>query len=109
VDGWMQKVGEIAAQVLAKADRIVQAVTIGETVGGYLRSRCPLLPPQGTQWDARRLAQPAWPLPAAFQEFYILALGEVLSLCEAAEHANKIRPIRLVAARNPSETAAPDV
>jgi Zn-dependent protease with chaperone function len=98
VEGWIQKVGELAAQVMAKADRIVQTVTVGETAGGYIRSRCPLLPPPGTQWEPRRLAQPAWPLPTAFHELYMLALGELLSLCEAAEKAKGIRPIRLVAA-----------
>jgi Zn-dependent protease with chaperone function len=97
-DTWLQSVGELAAQALTKADRIAQKVTIGETVGGYLRSRCPLLPPAGTQWEAKRLAQPAWPLPAAFHEFYLLALGELLSACEVAEKAQGIRPIRLVAA-----------
>lgn len=96
-DGWMLKIAELATHVLTKADRIPQAVTVGETIGGYLRSRCPSLPPRDSKWEPKRLAQAAWYLPDVFHELYMLALGELLSLCEAAEMAQGIRPIRLVA------------
>jgi len=95
-DGWMLEVAELAAHVLATADRISQTITVGGTVGGYLRSRCPSLPPPNSKWDPKRLAEAAWPLPDVFHEFYMLALGELLSLCESAENARGIRPIRLV-------------
>jgi Zn-dependent protease with chaperone function len=96
-DGWMLKVAELAAHVLAKADRIPQTITVGGTIGGYLRSRCSSLPPSNSKWEPKRLAEAAWPLPDAFHQFYMLALGELLSLCESAEKAQGIRPIRLVA------------
>jgi Zn-dependent protease with chaperone function len=96
-DGWMIKVAELAAHVLTKADRISQTITVGETVGGYLRSRCTSLPPPNSKWQPKRLAEAAWSLPDVFHQFYMLALGELLSLCESAETAQGIRPIRLVA------------
>lgn len=96
-DGWMLNIAELASHVLIKADRIAQTVTVGETIGGYLRSRCTSLPPPGHRWEPKRLAEAAWSLPDVFHQFYMLALGELLSLCEAAEQARGIRPIRLVA------------
>lgn len=95
-DGWLLKVAELTAHVLATADRVPQTITVGETVGGYLRSRCPALPPPNSKWEPRRLAEAAWSLPDVFHQFYMLALGELLSLCESAENAQGIRPIRLV-------------
>ncbi|GFE87603.1 M48 family metallopeptidase [Steroidobacter agaridevorans] len=96
-DGWLQRIAELAAHVLAKVDRIPQTITVGDTVGGYIRSRCPSLPPPDRKWDAKRVAEGAWPMPDVFHQFYMLALGELLSLCEAAEKARGIKPIRLVA------------
>ena len=37
------------------------------------------------------------PLPGAFHHLFLLALGELVTLCEAAEKACGIRPIRIVA------------
>lgn len=95
--GWLQRIAELAAHVLAKVDRIPQTITVGGTVGGYIRGRCPSLPPPDRKWEAKRVAEAAWPVPDVFHQFYMLALGELLSLCEAAEKAQGIKPIRLVA------------
>jgi hypothetical protein len=95
-EGWMLKVAELTAQVLATADRISQTITVGDTVGGYLRSRCPSLPAPNSKGEPARLVEAAWSLPDVFHHFYMLALGELLSLCESAETAQGIRPIRLV-------------
>ena len=96
-DGWLQRIAELAAHVLAKVDRIPQTVTVGDTGGGYIRSRCTGLPPPDRKWDPKRVAEAAWPMPDVFHQFYMLALGELLSLCEAAEKAQGIKPLRLVA------------
>jgi len=43
------------------------------------------------------MARAAWRVPTAFHHLYMLALGELVDLCERAEKARGIRPIRLVA------------
>lgn len=96
-EGWLQRIAELAAHVLAKVDRIPQTITLGDTVGGYIRSRCSSLPPPDHKWNPKRVAEAAWPMPDVFHQFYMLALGELLGLCEAAEKARGIKPIRLVA------------
>jgi Zn-dependent protease with chaperone function len=89
---------DCASRLLARADRISQTVTSDGTVGAYLRARCHELPPAGTtSADASTLARASWPIPNAFHHLYLLALGELVALCEAAEKGSGIRPIRLVA------------
>ena len=55
------------------------------------------LPALGTTMASEPLARAAWPMTGAFQHLYMLALGELIALCEAAEKQRGIRPIRLVA------------
>jgi hypothetical protein len=88
---------ECASELLARAERIPQTVTAGGTVGAYLRACCPGLPPAGASVARSVLARACWPLPESFHHIYTLAVGELVSLCEAAEKARGIRPIRLVA------------
>jgi Zn-dependent protease with chaperone function len=89
--------GDFASQLLARADRIPQTVTADGTVGAYLRARCRDLPPAGTSVAPAVLARAALPLPGAFQHLFLLALGELVTLCEAAEKGCGISPIRVVA------------
>jgi hypothetical protein len=89
--------GEFATQLLARADRIPQTVTAGGTVGAYLRACCRDLPPAGTSVAPAVRARASRPLPDAFHHLFLLALGELVTLCEAAEKACGIRPIRIVA------------
>jgi len=89
--------GELAAQVLARADRISQSVTADGTVGAYLRACCPEVPAPGKDVVPSVMARAAWRVPTAFHHLYMLALGELVDLCERAEKARGIRPIRLVA------------
>jgi Zn-dependent protease with chaperone function len=91
------KFSDLAGNTLARADRIPQTVATGNTVGAYLRSRCRTLPPAGTAVEPHVFVRAAWGLPDAFHQLYLLTLGELVNLCEAAEHARGIRPIRLVA------------
>jgi len=88
---------EFATQLLARADRIPQTVTAGGTVGAYLRACCRELPPAGTSVTPAVRARASQPLPGAFHHLFLLALGELVTLCEAAEKACGIRPIRIVA------------
>jgi Zn-dependent protease with chaperone function len=96
-DGLESDFGDFAFQLLARADRIPQTVTADGTVGAYLRACCRELPPAGTSVAPAVLVRAAWPLPGAFHHLYLLALGELVNLCEAAEKGCGIRPIRLVA------------
>jgi hypothetical protein len=89
--------GECAAQVLQRASRIPQTVMEGGTVGAYLRVCCRNLPAAGATAESATFARAAWGMPAAIHRLYLLALGELVSLCDAAEKARGIRPIRLVA------------
>ncbi len=89
--------GGLATQVLTRADRIPQAVTADGTVGAYLRACCPDVPAPGKDLTPAALARAAWRVPTAFHHLYMLALGELVDLCERAEKARGIRPIRLVA------------
>lgn len=89
--------GELAAQVLARSDRIAQSVTANGTVGAYLRACCPEVPAVGKEPAPAALARAAWRVPSAFHHLYMLVLGELVDLCERAEKARGIRPIRLVA------------
>jgi hypothetical protein len=86
-----------ASQLLTRADRIAQTVTPDGTVGAYLRARCRELPVDGKTVAPAAFARASWPVPAAFHHFYLLTLGELVTLCEAAEKGRGIRPIRLVA------------
>ena len=89
--------GECAAQVLGRTSRIPQTVMDGGTVSAYLRVCCRNLPAAGATADTAAFARAAGPMPAAIHRLYLLALGELVSLCDAAEKARGIRPIRLVA------------
>lgn len=89
--------GNGAIQLLEQAERIPQPVTADRTVGGYLRACCREMPAPGATLSSEALARAAWPMPGAFQHLYMLALGELVALCEAAEKERGIRPIRLVA------------
>jgi hypothetical protein len=42
-------------------------------------------------------ARASLPVPGAFHHLFLLALGELVTLCEAAEKRCSIRPIRIVA------------
>jgi Zn-dependent protease with chaperone function len=92
-----EQFGSGALQLLVQAESIPQPVTSDRTVGGYLRACCRDLAGPGATQAPDALARAAWPMPAAFQHLYLLALGELVTLCEAAEKARGIRPIRLVA------------
>jgi len=93
--GAMRAVG---SQLLVRADRVPQTVTADGTVGAYLRACCRELPPAaGTSVAPAVLARASWPMPGAFHHLYLLALGELVNLCEAAEKGCGVRPIRLVA------------
>jgi hypothetical protein len=87
--------GELAGQVLVRADRIPQSVTADGTVGAYLRACCPEVPAPGKDVVPSVMARAAWRVPTAFHHLYMLALGELVDLCERAEKARGIRPIRL--------------
>jgi len=90
--------GNGAIQLLEQAERIPQPVTADRTVGGYLRACCREMPARGgATLSSEALARAAWPMPGAFQHLYMLALGELVALCEASEKERGIRPIRLVA------------
>jgi Zn-dependent protease with chaperone function len=89
--------GDGAVQLLTQAHRVPQPVTADRTVGGYLRACCRDMPAVGASMNADALARAAWPMPGAFHHLYMLALGELIALCEAAEKERGIRPIRLVA------------
>jgi hypothetical protein len=54
-------------------------------------------PPAGTSVTPAVRARASGPLPGAFHHLFLLALGELVTLCEAAEKACGIRPIRIVA------------
>jgi Zn-dependent protease with chaperone function len=88
---------ESAMRVLARAETITQSVADGGTVAAYLRKCCPGLPPVDKRLDAPDMARMSAGMPAAIHRVYLLALGELVSLCEVAEKTRGIRPIRLVA------------
>jgi hypothetical protein len=96
-DGLESEIGEFASELLPRADRIPQTVTADGTVGAYLRARCRELPPTGTSVAPAVRARASLPLPGAFHHLFLLALGELVTLCEAAEKTCSIRPIRIVA------------
>jgi len=89
--------GECAARVLARAETITQTVTDGGTVAAYLRKCGPNLPPPDKRLEPPEMARASSGMPAAIHRLYLLALGELVSLCEVAEKTRGIRPIRLVA------------
>ncbi len=89
--------GDGASQFIVRADRIPQAVTAGGTVGAYLRTCCRHLPAAGATVGHAVFARASWPMPDAFHRLYLMALGELVGLCEATEKGSGIRPIRLVA------------
>jgi Zn-dependent protease with chaperone function len=88
---------DCAIHLLSQAERIRQSVTGDGSAGAYLRARCRALPPAGATFPPAELARACWPMPDAFHHLYLLVLGELISLCEAAEKGRGIRPIRLVA------------
>lgn len=85
---------EGAAQLLRKAGGVPQTLVAGNTVGGYLRSRCHEL--GGIEVGTAAHARATWPVPGAFGALYIQALGDLVQLCTEAEQANGIRPIRVM-------------
>ena len=89
--------GDVAAQLIARADLVQQTITADGTVGAYLRACCRELPPAGTSVAPAVRARAFWQAPGAFHHLYLLALGELVTLCEVAEKERGIRPIRLVA------------
>jgi Zn-dependent protease with chaperone function len=88
---------ECATRVLARAETIAQSVTDGGTVAAYLRKCCPNLPASDKRLENPEMARASGGMPAAIHRVYLLALGELVSLCETAEKTHSIRPIRLVA------------
>lgn len=83
---------ERGQELLRKTRLVAQTVTTGATIGGYLMSHCPRLLVD-TRNPAHFVREGA-ALPAAFQYFYRLCLGELLALCERAEKAANIRLTR---------------
>jgi Zn-dependent protease with chaperone function len=84
---------DLAARLIHKADDLRQPVAAGDSIGGFLRSRCPQLADAGVEPGA--YARAAWPAVEAFQSLYLLALGELVQACAAVEQAKGIRPIKL--------------
>lgn len=84
-----------AHRLLESGKAIAQTVFEGGTVGGYLLTRCPQAGSE-QMGDAERYLRNAAGLPEAFQQLYLRALGELIALCEQAEQAERIRPIRRV-------------
>jgi len=86
---------DTAAELIHKADEMRQELIAGDTVGGFLRSRCPQLAEAGM--EPAEYARAAWPVLEAYQFLYELALGDLVRLCAEAETAHGIRPIKLAA------------
>ncbi|AXQ29278.1 hypothetical protein D0B54_11515 [Solimonas sp. K1W22B-7] len=82
-----------AHRLLNAGHTAAQTVLEGGSVSGYLLLRCPLA---GTErgTDAARYMQDAEGMAEAFQDLYQAALGELVGLCERAERASGIQPIR---------------
>lgn len=95
LNAFKNEYAEHALKLIETADGIAQSVTQEKTLGGYLRSRCPTLGDGGNRDPAFVLRATA-PLAQAVQHFYRLALGELVTLCAAAEKMREIQPIRLV-------------
>jgi Zn-dependent protease with chaperone function len=83
-------------QIIRQAEAIPQAVASGGTVGGYVRSRCPRITADPDAMSADDFLRAAWNAPGAFRELYLLAVGELVALCESAERAQGIRPIKVL-------------
>jgi hypothetical protein len=84
-----------ATRLLNAGHSAAQTVLEGGSVSGYLLLRCPLAGPE-RMTDAARYLQDAGGMVDAFQDLYQAALGELASLCERAERACAIRPIRRI-------------
>lgn len=84
-----------ATRLLNSGHSAAQTVLEGGTVSGYLLLRCPLAGPE-RMTDAARYLQDAGGMVDAFQEIYQAALGELVALCERAERACGIQPIRRI-------------
>lgn len=84
-----------ATRLLNTGHSAAQTVLEGGTVSGYLLLRCPLAGPE-RMTDAARYLQDASGMVDAFQDLYQAALGELVSLCERAERACAIQPIRRI-------------
>ncbi len=84
-----------ATRLLNSGHSAAQTVLEGGTVSGYLLLRCPLAGPE-RMTDAARYLQDASGMVDAFQDIYQAALGELSSLCERAERACGIQPIRRI-------------
>jgi hypothetical protein len=91
------KFGECAWKLMHLADRIPQTTVEGGTVGAHLRALCRNLPAADASAEPAALARACWPVPQALHRLYLSTLGELVNLCESAEKARGIRPIRLVA------------
>jgi len=85
-----------ARQLLEGSARLPQRLVPGATVADYLLARCPQAALERIG-DQQRYLQDAEGLPEAFQKFYQLALSQLALLCEGAERARGIVPIRRVA------------
>lgn len=84
-----------AHRLLEAGRNVAQTVLEGKSVSGHLLARCPLAGPErGT--DAARYLQDADGMVEAFEDLYLAALGELVTLCERAERASGIRPIRRI-------------
>jgi len=84
-----------AHRLLENGKAVAQTVLEGGTVSGYLLARCPQAGSE-QMGDAERYLRNAAGLPEAFQQLYLRALGELVALCELAEQAERIRPIRRI-------------
>lgn len=84
-----------ATRLLNAGHSAAQTVLEGGSVSGYLLLRCPLAGPE-RMTDAARYLQDAGGMVDAFQELYQAALGELVALCERAERACGIQPIRRI-------------
>lgn len=84
-----------AHRLIEGGKNVAQAVADGGTVSGYLLLRCPLAGPERTT-DGPGYLRDAQGFAEAFLQLYQLSLGALVTLCETAERANGIKPIRRV-------------
>ncbi|WP_120993697.1 M48 family metallopeptidase [Stutzerimonas urumqiensis] len=86
---------DLALRLLKKADRIAQPLLDGETLGGYLRLRCPHL--QGEPGQPMAFFEQSQTLIDSLSYAFARVASEVASGCLAIEREHGIRGIRLIA------------
>ncbi|WP_084166465.1 M48 family metallopeptidase [Stutzerimonas azotifigens] len=86
---------DLALRLLAKADGIAQPFLDGDTLGGYLRLRCPHL--KGEPGEPMDFFENSGTLVDSLAYMHARVAAEVASACLAIERAQGIRGIRLLA------------